>query len=251
APLKDEVPVKSARRRRDRTSHVLYVSRTSTFVRNGATGRAAAGRPELAAGARSRPGAPGSAAGRIGLSARAAADRHTNSPIGHPGRSEEAPQSFDLYGSGQKVGGDISGGSEQVKGRWKPVSTIRRANWCSVSAFLRGRVALAVELLQPAQLPGVALEEFLLEPLACRRVAWREAEPIAVFFRQLVRQEVIQRALGHLGQGRLRPVPQFTRPRQCQAWHLQTVLARQLQQGLRVFGPVPICLAQLLLFLDC
>src|SRR5262249_51761842 len=52
APLKDEVPVKSARRRRDRTSHVLYVSRTSTFVRNGATGRAAAGRPELAAGAR-------------------------------------------------------------------------------------------------------------------------------------------------------------------------------------------------------
>src|SRR5262249_10803900 len=77
-------------------------------------------------------------------------------------RSEEAPQSFDLYGSGQKVGGDISGGSEQVKGRWKPVSTIRRANWCSVSAFLRGGVRLRSSCCNRANSLGWGLENSCL-----------------------------------------------------------------------------------------
>src|SRR3989440_2819133 len=52
-----------------------------------------------------------------GLSVRATARRLAGSPIGHPGRSVEEPQSFDLFKLGQKVGGGIIHCPRQVKPR--------------------------------------------------------------------------------------------------------------------------------------
>ena len=52
-----------------------------------------------------------------GLLARATARRLSGSPIGHPGRSVEEPQSFDLFKLGQKVGGGIIDRPRQVKPR--------------------------------------------------------------------------------------------------------------------------------------
>src|SRR5262249_42255507 len=115
APLLDEVPVKNARRRQDRTSHVLFVSvgpgPSSEMVRP-------AGRPDPPAGTRGPGPVPRSfpTAGP-GLSARATALRLPGSPIGHPGRRGEEPQSFDLFKLGQKVGGCIIGPPRQVKPR--------------------------------------------------------------------------------------------------------------------------------------
>src|SRR2546427_102490 len=84
-------------------------------------------RPPSAAAARPRPCPPFfltaanglfSLVGQTFLSARQARmPAPPGSPIGHLGRYEEEPQSFDLFKSGQKVGGGIIGLPRRVKAR--------------------------------------------------------------------------------------------------------------------------------------
>src|SRR5262249_21965794 len=124
APLLDEVPVKSARRRQDQTSHVLFVSigpgPSSEMVRSAAAAPAQAGRagrPDPPAGARGPGPVPDPSPRPESASTRATVRRRAGSPIGHPGRSEEGPQSFNLFKLGQKVGGCIINLLQQVKPR--------------------------------------------------------------------------------------------------------------------------------------
>src|SRR5438067_10879395 len=64
-----------------------------------------------------------------GLSARATARRLAGSPIGHPGRSVEEPQSFDLFKLGQKVGGGIIHCPRQVKRRSMASAVLGAPRW--------------------------------------------------------------------------------------------------------------------------